>query len=445
VRLGYLDGVTTQPTNPKDPAGSSTRRVKVAEKQESPLLSAEAPSSKTDVVDNLIAEAARMNASDIHIEPGRNEAVVRYRIDGMLQVRRRFPINQLGQVVSRVKVMAQLDVTERRHPLDGRVSFGRQNPNDPYIDLRISTVPLLSGEKVVIRLLYSENENSGLADMGFLPRNMEVYRSMVECPSGLILHGGPAGSGKTTSVYAAIRHLNDDVRNISTVEDPIECEISGVNQAQVKPDIGLTFAKILRAYLRQDCNVIFVGEIRDSETCEIAIQASLTGHLILGTIHSESAVGTITRLQELGISNYFIGSSLRGVIGQRLVRRLCDKCRVHAQPPSRLAEALGMAIGQPIWKAAGCRFCGQIGYRGRFAVHEVLDPDPVTRDLIFKGASPDEIEASGLNSGMIPLWLDALIKVRDGVTSLEEAARVVRGVSSTMKENAVDPFKDLMG
>jgi type IV pilus assembly protein PilB len=434
----------TQP-KPNQPAPGSTTRRAIAlsassEKQEN--LGAD----RTEIVNNMISEAARNNASDIHIEPGPREAVVRYRIDGMLQVRRRFPIEQLAQIVSRVKVMAQLDVTERRHPMDGRVSFGRQNPNDPYIDLRISTVPLLSGEKIVIRLLYSEKENSGLAEMGFLPKNLDAYRAMVECPSGMILHGGPAGSGKTTSVYSAIRHLNDDARNISTVEDPIEFEIAGVNQAQVRPEFGLTFAAILRAYLRQDCNVIFVGEIRDSETCEIAIQASLTGHLILGTIHAESAVGTITRLQELGIANYFIGSSLRGVIGQRLVRRLCDKCRLQTQPPLRLAEALGMTVGQPIWKAAGCRACAQTGYRGRFAVHEVLDPDPPTRELIFKGASPGDIEESAFNAGMTPLWLDALLKVREGITSLEEAARVVRGVTANMKgETVVDPLAGLVG
>jgi type IV pilus assembly protein PilB len=381
-----------------------------------------------ELVDHIITEAAELGSSDIHIEPGNPEAVVRYRVDGMLQVRRRIPFEQMNLIVSRIKVMARLDVTEHRMPLDGRISFGRPTPRSPSVDLRVSTVPLVAGEKVCIRLIYKEKEQGGLEQMGFTPDDLVVYRQMIESPSGILLHVGPAGSGKTTSVYAAIRHLNQQTRNISTVEDPCEYELPGINQAQVNPEYGLTFSSILRAYLRQDCNIILVGEIRDTETCEIAIQAALTGHMILGTIHAESTIGAIARLQEMGVSNYFIGSALKGVVSQRLVRRLCEKCKVASQPPARLAEALGIQVGQPIFRPAGCKFCGKGGYKGRLAIYEVMSSEGHVRDLIYTGAPPTEIEEKAVEAGMVPLWLDGFQKVLEGVTSVDEILRVVRGI-----------------
>jgi type II secretory ATPase GspE/PulE/Tfp pilus assembly ATPase PilB-like protein len=396
-----------------------------------------------ELVNHIITEAAEMGASDIHIEPGTPEAVVRYRIDGMLQVRRRFPNENLNLIISRVKVMARLDVTEHRMPLDGRIGFGRPTPRAPFVDLRISTVPLLAAEKVCIRLIYKDKETGGLEHMGFSPANLVLYRQMVESPSGILLHVGPAGSGKTTSVYAAIRHLNLAHRNISTVEDPCEYELPGVNQAQVNPEYGLTFASILRAYMRQDCNVILVGEIRDGETCEIAIQAALTGHMILGTVHAESAIGAIARLQELGISNYFIGSALKGVVSQRLVRRLCEKCKVAIPPPARFAEALALAVGQPIYKPAGCKYCSRGGYKGRLAIYEVLAADGKTRELIYHGAAPSAIEEAALASGLVPLWLDGFEKVLSGDTSIEEILRVVRGVMVEGDDKKGDPLSVL--
>ncbi|MBI3726102.1 type II/IV secretion system protein [bacterium] len=393
-----------------------------------------------ELVNHLILEAARMNASDIHIEPGTKEAIVRYRVDGVLQVRRRFPLDQIPQVVSRVKIMSRLDVTEHRMPLDGRVGFGRPSPNEPYIDLRVSTVPLLSGEKVCMRLIYKDRERADLEHMGLSAENLETYRQMVDSPSGLLIHVGPAGSGKTSSVYAAIQHLNEPGRNISTVEDPIEYELDGVNQAQVNPDQGLTFGVVLRAYMRQDCNVILVGEIRDSETCEIAIQAALTGHMILGTLHAESCIGAIARLQELGISNYFIGSAIKGIVSQRLVRRLCEKCKRAVPPPQRLADALGLQLGQPIQSAVGCKACGRGGYKGRFAIHEVMCPDEETRDRIYRGAAPSAIEEAALEAGMAPLWLDGFEKVAKGETTLSEILRVVRGVTMGTRARGDDPL-----
>ncbi len=393
-----------------------------------------------ELVNHLIVEAARMNASDIHIEPGPSEAVVRYRIDGVLQVRRRFPLDQIPQVVSRVKIMSRLDVTEHRLPLDGRVGFGRPSANEPYIDLRISTVPLLGGEKVCIRLIYKDRERSDIEHMGLSDENLVLYKQMVESPSGLLIHVGPAGSGKTSSVYAAIQHLNEPGRNISTVEDPIEYELDGVNQAQVNPDQGLTFGVVLRAYMRQDCNVILVGEIRDGETCEIAIQAALTGHMILGTLHAESCVGAVARLQELGISNYFIGSALKGIVSQRLVRRLCEKCKRPVPPPARLADALALPVGQPIQSAVGCKACGKGGYKGRFAIHELMCPDEETRDRIYHGASPAAIEESALEAGMVPLWLDGFLKVAKGDTTVGEILRVVRGVTMGTRAAEEDPL-----
>jgi len=387
------------------------------------------PTDVIDTVNQIFGEAARAGASDVHIEPAATEIVVRYRVDGMLQIRRRLPLDQLQQVMSRIKVMAQLDVTERRLPLDGRIAFGRLAPSDPDIDLRVSTVPLLIGEKACLRIVYKTKEQADIEQAGYSAHNFPIYKSIVDQPGGMLLHVGPAGSGKTTALYAAVRYLNQPGRNISTVEDPIEFQIPGVNQAQVHPESGLTFARILRAYLRQDCNVILIGEIRDGETCEIAIQAALTGHMILGTLHATSCIGALARLHEMGISSYFIGSAIKGVVSQRLVRRLCTKCKQAASPPQRVADALKLPPGQPIYKAVGCKACGSVGYKGRMTIHEVLRPDDGLRELIFNEAPPTEIDAAAVRAGMVPLWLDGLEKAKSGETSIEEVVRVVKGVS----------------
>jgi type II secretory ATPase GspE/PulE/Tfp pilus assembly ATPase PilB-like protein len=388
-----------------------------------------AADNNVELVNLIFSEAARAGASDIHIEPLPNEGVVRYRVDGMLQVKRKLGSDQLPLVLSRIKVMARLDVTERRLPLDGRIAFGRMAPGDPEIDLRVSTVPLLNGEKCCLRVVYKGKEQGDIDHMGYSAHNQKLYKGIVDAPSGILLHVGPAGSGKTTALYAAVRYLNQPGRNISTAEDPVEYQIAGVNQAQVNVEQGLTFAKILRAYLRQDCNVILIGEIRDGETCEIAIQAALTGHMILGTLHATSCVGALARLAEMGISSYFVGSAVKGIVSQRLVRRLCPKCKQATAPPRRVAEALQLQENQSIYKAVGCSFCRNIGYRGRLTIHEVMALDDGVREAIFNEAPPNEIEEEAKRAGMIPLWLDGLEKARSGETSVEEVVRVVKGVS----------------
>ena len=382
-----------------------------------------------DLVNQIFTEGARAGASDIHIEPGAIEGVVRYRVDGLLQVKRKLSLDQLQLTISRIKVMARLDVTERRMPLDGRIAFGRLTPSDPEIDLRVSTVPLLAGEKCCLRIVYKGKEQSDLEHMGYSPANFKLYKSIVDAPNGILLHVGPAGSGKTTSLYAAVRYLNQPGRNISTAEDPVEYQISGINQAQIHPESGFTFARVLRAYLRQDCNVILIGEIRDGETCEIAIQAALTGHMILGTLHATSCVGALARLAEMDISSYFIGSAVKGVVSQRLVRRLCPKCKQAAQAPKRVADALKLTEGQSIYKAVGCPYCRNLGYRGRMTIHEVMNIDDGVREAIFNESPPNEIEEEAKRAGMIPLWLDGLEKAKSGDTSVEEIVRVVKGVS----------------
>ncbi|HVY60687.1 MAG TPA: GspE/PulE family protein, partial [Planctomycetota bacterium] len=377
-----------------------------------------ADSGIVDLVNQIFAEASRAGASDIHIEPQVNDVVIRYRIDGILQVRRKLPIDLLQQIMSRIKIMSKLDVTERRLPMDGRISFGRLSPADPEIDLRVSTVPLLMGEKCCLRIVYTGKEQGDIDLMGYSAHNLPMYKSIVDTPTGMLLHCGPAGSGKTTALYAAVRYLHQPGRNISTAEDPIEYQIPGVNQAQVNPEQGLTFARILRAYMRQDCNVILIGEIRDNETCEIAIQAALTGHMILGTLHAMSCTGAIARLHEMGISSYFIGSALKGVVSQRLVRRLCQKCKQATAAPPRVAEALRLTPGQPIYKAVGCKACGNLGYKGRMTIHEVMKPDDAVRDLIYNEAPPTAIEEAAARAGMVPLWLDGLEKAKSGDTSV---------------------------
>jgi len=391
--------------------------------------SAPANDNNVDLVNQIFSEAARAGASDIHIEPLPSEGVVRFRVDGLLQVKRKLSLDQLPLVMSRIKVMARLDVTERRLPLDGRISFGRISPQDPEIDLRVSTVPLLAGEKCCLRVVFKGKEQGEIEHMGYSPTNMKLYKSIVDAPSGILLHVGPAGSGKTTALYAAVRYLNQPGRNISTAEDPVEYQIAGINQAQIHPESGFTFARVLRAYLRQDCNVILIGEIRDTETCEIAIQAALTGHMILGTLHATSCVGALARLNEMGISSYFVGSAVKGIVSQRLVRRLCPKCKQAAAAPKRVAEALKLADGQPIYKHVGCPYCRNLGYRGRLTIHEVMNVDDGVREAIFNEAAPNDIEEEAKRAGMVPLWLDGLEKAKSGDTSVEEIVRVVKGVS----------------
>jgi type II secretory ATPase GspE/PulE/Tfp pilus assembly ATPase PilB-like protein len=376
-------------------------------------------------VDEIIRDAMRARASDIHIEPQETELLVRYRVDGIISTRKRMDLELLTPISSRIKVMAGLDITERRMPQDGRMratGFGGD------VQLRISTAPMVGGEKIVLRALNAKINELKLENLGLSPENMTRYKPMIHLPHGLMLHCGPTGSGKTTSLYTALNHIRGDDRNIQTIEDPVEARMLGLNQAQVQTDIGLTFAVLLRSYLRQDCDVILVGEIRDNETANLAVQASLTGHLVLGTLHCNSAVGAVSRLTEMDVAPFFLGSGLSGVVYQRLVRKLCKECKELYSPPARVARALGIDQGERIYRAVGCRACGHTGYKGRILLQEVLRASDDVRQAIFDHVPTSELTKLARDDGMIPIFQDGLVKAREGLTSVEEVARVVKGV-----------------
>ncbi|GAB6065670.1 GspE/PulE family protein [Aquifex pyrophilus] len=377
----------------------------------------------------IIYEAVKRGASDIHIEPQEKKVVVRFRIDGVLRIFREFPSSIKDGLVTRIKIMANMDISEKRKPQDGRI---RVNVSGKKIDLRVNTVPVVYGEKVVMRIQDAEKYlKVRLEDLGFEPDNLEKYRRAIWKPWGMILVSGPTGSGKTTTLYASIMERNRPDVNIMTVEDPVEVAIPGVNQVQVNERIGLTFAEVLRAFLRQDPDIILVGEIRDKETAEIAVRASLTGHLVFSTVHANDAPTTVTRLVDMGIEPFLVGSSLIIVVAQRLIRKLCPKCKEKADIPKDVLLRLGI-IEDPsenvvIYRAheGGCDFCNYTGYKGRTAVHEVLEVDDDIKTLIVRGANHDEIRKKAVERGMRTLYKDGLMKVKRGITSIEEVNRVL--------------------
>ncbi|MEQ1510379.1 MAG: ATPase, T2SS/T4P/T4SS family [Sphingopyxis sp.] len=374
------------------------------------------------LINGIIADAARQGVSDVHIEPYESALVVRMRIDGVLSEVLRMPPHVAPVLVSRIKVMARLDIAERRLPQDGRISLtlgGRM------IDARVSTLPARGGERVVLRLLDSENAGISFDELGLTGDADAVLRAALAQPNGIILVTGPTGSGKTTTLYAAMKTLNDGSRNILTVEDPVEYAVDGVGQTQVNPKVGLTFAAGLRAILRQDPDVVLVGEIRDRETADIAVQASLTGHLVLSTVHTNDAIGAITRLRDMKIEPFLIASSLRAVIAQRLVRRLCPECRVAAPAEPGVAQTLALPLGTPIARAAGCSACGNSGYRGRIGVFEAIRIDDRLRAMINDGADEVAIEAHGFaHAPTLAASVRALVIA--GETTAEEALRISR-------------------
>lgn len=374
------------------------------------------------LINGIIAEAARQGVSDIHIEPYETGLIVRMRIDGVLRETLRMPPHVAPVLVSRIKVMARLDIAERRVPQDGRIGL---TLGGKLLDVRVSTLPSRAGERVVLRILDKENAGLSLEVLGMSKAADALFREALHEPNGIILVTGPTGSGKTTSLYAGLRELNDGSRNILTVEDPVEYAMEGVGQTQVNPKVGLTFAAGLRAILRQDPDVVMVGEIRDRETAEIAVQASLTGHLVLSTVHTNDAVGAITRLRDMKIEPFLLASTLRAVIAQRLVRRLCPSCREPVQADKSACALLGLDLGTVIYQAKGCSACGQTGYKGRIGVFEFIRVDDTIRRLINEGC--DEVliaRQAFLNAPNLGSAARAL--VRAGETSAEEAIRISR-------------------
>lgn len=375
------------------------------------------------LVNGLIESAASIGASDIHLEPTDDYLRVRLRIDGSLRDAERIPHALKLAVLSRVKVLARLNIAETRIPQDGRIKAtvkGRE------IDLRISTAPTISGEGAVIRLLDRAGVSLNFSDLGFSSAHQNVIRELLSAPHGLFLVTGPTGSGKTTTLYASLVELNDDRRKIFTVEDPVEYRLPGVNQIQVNPKVGLSFASALRSLLRQDPDVLMVGEIRDRETAEIAVQAALTGHLVLATVHTNSAAATITRLLDMGLEDYLIAACLRGVVSQRLVGSPCE-CAVTAPVPAGVFDRydVDFPTGAIVRQATGCAKCGGVGYRGRTTISEVMSMSQPLRAEIARRAAPDLIEELLRRQGMKSMAQDGLQKALSGETTIEEVLRVV--------------------
>ena len=372
----------------------------------------------------LIAMAAKEGASDIHIEPSEDGLRIRYRIDGVLFDQLAPPLQMHAAVISRLKIMADIDISERRLPQDGRI---RVVVHGRHLDLRVSTLPTTHGEKCVIRLLDSRSIMIGLDRLGMWDDMLESFRRQISQPHGIVLVTGPTGSGKTTTLYSALRVMDGDSLNISTVEDPVEYELSFANQVNVREGIGLTFAAALRSLLRQDPDVIMIGEIRDDETARIAVQASLTGHLVLSTLHTNDAPSSITRLINIGIEPYLIAASVNAVLAQRLVRRICENCKT---PESTMREGVARYltkhkadIGQ-LYRGVGCERCRQTGYSGRLGIYEMLELDDDLKDMIASNLSLTELRRSCRERGMRSLAEDGLQKVAAGATSVEEIARV---------------------
>lgn len=384
----------------------------------------EAPAVK--LLNSIIVQAIEEQASDIHIEPTVTSVRVRYRVDGMLREVMELPRRARASLAARVKILAQLDITERRLPQDGRIQIRYQNRE---IDLRVSTLPTVFGENIVIRLLDKERRPQDLAALGFAAENLARFERIINSAYGLVLLTGPTGSGKTTTLYTALRRVNTPEKKIITIEDPVEYVLEGINQCQVAPKIGFTFATGLRAMLRQDPDIIMVGEIRDLETANIAVQAAVTGHLVFSTLHTNNAVGAVIRLLEMGVEPFLVASSLVGVVSQRLVRVLCRHCRETFAPAPISPERafLGVGPGEPVvlCRGKGCGYCGRTGYRGRISVQEVLVLTPEFRKLVTAGASADEMEKLAVAQGMATLREDALRKVGQGITSVSEVARVL--------------------
>ena len=393
-------------------------------------LASEAPVIR--LVNQMISRAVETHASDIHIEPFEDRLRIRYRYDGVLQEAESPPVRLTAAITSRVKIMAKLDIAERRLPQDGRI---RMAVRGQEVDFRVSTIPSLHGETVVMRVLDRTAVAFDYAKLGLPAPVIGRLTEALNLPNGIVLVTGPTGSGKTTTLYAGLLALNSVTRKVVTVEDPIEYQLRGINQIQVKPQIGLSFATLLRSILRQDPDVIMVGEIRDLETAQIAVQAALTGHLVLSTLHTNSASATITRLRDMGLEDYLLTAVLRGVLAQRLVRRLCPACKREDEAAPELVARFDLARRTPrrpvtLWHPVGCPLCRGTGYKGRLAIAEFLHPDAAIERLIFAHADHSDIERAAAAAGMQTMFDAGLAAALDGVTTVEEVMRSIRAVEA---------------
>ena len=412
VDQSLLELVTVDEVVPEDHAESDLK----FEADDAPVIR---------LVNLILLQAIENGASDIHIEPSEHSVSVRLRVDGTMKDITAPPKSLFHAVVSRIKILASMDIAERRVPQDGRA---RVKFRDKQVDLRVNSLPTVHGESVVMRLLDKANLFGDVSQLGLDSFHEQILLDAISRPHGMIYLTGPTGSGKTTTLYSSLQHLNSRERKIITVEEPVEYEVAGINQVHVRSDIGLSFANALRAILRQDPDIIMVGETRDSETAEIAVRAALTGHLVFSTLHTNDAPSTITRLVDLGIEPYLISSSLNLVIAQRLVRRICDKCKIETHPSDlvlrRLEGVTNFAIPDTIYAGEGCNECGKTGYRGRVAIHEFLSLNTQIREMVMNEAKESEIEAASVAMGCHTLMGSGVSKVAGGLTTLEEVLKI---------------------
>ncbi len=381
----------------------------------------------------IISEAVQLRASDIHIEPFEDRVRIRYRIDGVLQERDSPPRRLLGAILSRIKILSRIDIAERRRPQDGRI---KATIGDKELDFRVSVLPSSHGQTVVMRVLDKDSIRVGVRQLGLSETDFRSFQNLIRRPNGIILVTGPTGSGKTTTLYAALNDLNRPDRKIITAEDPVEYYLPGINQVEVKHSIGLDFARIIRSMLRQAPNVILVGEMRDSETAEMGIQASLTGHLVFSTLHTNDAPGAVTRMVDMGVPAYLVASSVVAILAQRLVRVICPKCKQPFRPSEAALESAGitpeMAATATFMKGKGCSNCSKSGYRGRLGIFELMLMSSKIRELTYQGASTQEIRKSAIGQGMHTLYQDGINKVMRGITTLDEVFRVAKRTDSDM-------------
>ena len=401
--------------------GEEEDQVNLAELQSA--LAEDAPVVK--LVNLVFSEAIKKGASDIHVEPYEKALRVRYRIDGILYEAMAPPLKLKNAITSRIKIMASLDIAERRLPQDGRIKMKVQNKE---MDFRVSSLPTLFGEKIVLRLLDKSNLQLDMSKLGFEPGAMKDFETAILAPYGMILVTGPTGSGKTTSLFSALNRINTPENNIMTAEDPVEFNLRGINQVQMKAEIGLNFAAALRSFLRQDPDIIMVGEIRDYETAEIAIKAALTGHLVFSTLHTNDAPSTISRLLNMGVEPFLVSSSTNLIVAQRLVRKICKECKEEVKVPPAVLVELGFTPDEAktvkLSRGKGCPACNETGYKGRIALYEVMAIRENLKELILEGASTSELREQARKNGMKTLRESGLAKIREGMTTIEEVMRV---------------------
>jgi type II secretory ATPase GspE/PulE/Tfp pilus assembly ATPase PilB-like protein/FixJ family two-component response regulator/RNA polymerase subunit RPABC4/transcription elongation factor Spt4 len=374
------------------------------------------------IVNAIISDALRHGASDVHIEPKTKHVMVRYRIDDLLVDKLHIPLNMHMAIVSRIKVMSDLDIAERRRPQDGRITV---KSSSRMVDMRISTLPTINGEKIVLRVLDKNAASKDIEELGFSPKDLAVISKFIDRPQGIVLATGPTGSGKTTTLYALLRKGAKITKNFTTIEDPVEYFMGMAEQVNVREKIGLTFSNVLRSILRQDPNVIMLGEIRDHETAEVAFHSAMTGHLVLSTLHTNSSIASITRLRDMGLQSYVIADALVGIVAQRLVRHICPHCRIPDQPDREMLQALKISNTDiATFKGAGCEKCNRSGYKGRIGVYEIFQIDSEIKRMIHQGATEPELLHAARLTGMSSLLEDAIEKLKQGITSCEELLRV---------------------